>query len=136
MFQVVNNLSHQAGSHALRAGVDFLYNDDTDHVPARRSAELYVLVTGELPHRQLQLGIAQTFGDPVVNQPNPNLGLFAQDEWRAGSRLTLNLGLRYDLQYLETITTDRNNVSPRVGFVWAPTAAQDFLVRGERGRVL
>ena len=28
MFQVVNNLSHQAGAHAFRAGVDFLYNDD------------------------------------------------------------------------------------------------------------
>ncbi len=28
LFQVVNNLSHQAGAHAFRVGVDFLYNDD------------------------------------------------------------------------------------------------------------
>ena len=75
-------------------------------------------------------GFAQTFGDPVINQSNPNLGFYAQDEWRAGSRLTLNLGLRYDLQFLETINTDTNNVSPRVGFVWSPTDSQDFLVRG------
>src|SRR5699024_2715248 len=27
-YQIVNNLSHQRGAHALRAGVDFLYNDD------------------------------------------------------------------------------------------------------------
>ena len=40
------------------------------------------------------------------SQTNPNLGFFAQDEWSAGSRLTLNLGLRYDLQFLETINTD------------------------------
>ena len=28
LVQVVNNLSHQAGAHALRAGLDLLYNDD------------------------------------------------------------------------------------------------------------
>ena len=28
LYQVVNNLSHQSGSHALRLGVDFIYNDD------------------------------------------------------------------------------------------------------------
>ena len=78
-------------------------------------------------------GYAQTFGDPVVNQKNPNVGVYAQDEWRASSRLTLNLGVRYDLQFLDTINTDTNNVSPRAGFVWAPTASQDFLVRGGAG---
>ena len=29
MVQVVNSLSHRAGAHALRAGIDFLYNNDT-----------------------------------------------------------------------------------------------------------
>ena len=132
MFQVVNNLSHRAGSHALRAGVDFLYNDDTiTFLRTFRGSYTFSSLANFLTSNYN--GFAQTFGDPVVNQPNPNLGFFAQDEWRAGSRLTLNLGLRYDLQFLETITTDRNNVSPRVGFVWAPTASQDFLVRGGAG---
>ena len=132
MFQVVNNLSHRAGSHALRAGVDFLYNDDTiTFLRTFRGSYTFSSLANFLTGNYN--GFAQTFGDPVVNQPNPNLGFFAQDEWRAGSRLTLNLGLRYDLQFLETITTDRNNVSPRVGFVWAPTASQDFLVRGGAG---
>ena len=132
MFQVVNNLSHRAGSHALRAGVDFLYNDDTiTFLRTFRGSYTFSSLANFLTGNYN--GFAQTFGDPVVNQPNPNLGFFAQDEWRAGSRLTLNLGLRYDLQFLETITTDRNNVSPRLGFVWAPTASQDFLVRGGAG---
>ena len=33
MYQVVNTLSHQAGAHALRAGVDFVFNDDTITYP-------------------------------------------------------------------------------------------------------
>src|SRR5262249_15614165 len=50
-----------------------------------------------------------------------------------GSRLTLNLGLRYDLQFLETIKTDSNNLSPRAGFAWSPSNSHDLVVRGSAG---
>ena len=60
-------------------------------------------------------GFTQTFGDPVVSQTNPNVGVYVQDEWSAAAGLTLNLGLRYDLQFLDAVNTDTNNVSPRVG---------------------
>ena len=63
-------------------------------------------------------GFTQTFGHSVISQTNPNLGLYVQDEWKANQSLTFNAGLRYDLQFLETINTDTNNVSPRVGFAW------------------
>jgi hypothetical protein len=132
MFQVVSNLSHRAGAHALRAGVDFLYNDDTITF-LRTFRGSYSFSSLENFLAGAYNGFAQTFGDPVINQGNPNVGFYAQDEWRAGSRLTLNLGLRYDLQFLETITTDSDNVSPRFGFVWTPTASQGFLVRGGAG---
>ena len=48
-------------------------------------------------------------------------------------RLTLNLGLRYDLQFLETINTDTNNLSPRVGIAWSPFDAGSTVVRGSAG---
>ena len=132
LFQAVNNLSHRAGAHALRAGVDFLYNDDTiTFLRSFRGAYTFSSLANFLTGNYN--GYAQTFGNPVVTQKNPNVGIYAQDEWRAGSRLTLNAGLRYDLQFLESINPDTNNVSPRFGFAWAPTASQDFVVRGGVG---
>ena len=123
LYQAVSNLSHSAGAHALRAGVDFLLNDDTiTFLRTFRGSYTFSSLGNFLTGNYN--GFAQTFGDPVVNQKNPNVGVYAQDEWRASSRLTLNGGVRYDLQFLETINTDTNNVSPRAGFVWAPTASQ------------
>ena len=56
----------------------------------------------------------QAFGEPSQFQSNPNLGLFVQDEWRLRRDVTVNAGLRYDLQWLpEPVQLDANNVSPR-----------------------
>jgi hypothetical protein len=132
MYQLVDNLSHQAGAHALRVGVDFVFNDDTITYPrsSRGSysfSSLANFLTGNYS------GFTQTFGDPIVSQTNPNIGIYAQDEWKVGSRLTLNLGLRYDLQFLQTINTDTNNVSPRIGFAWSPSASRGLVIRGAGG---
>ena len=132
LYQAVGNVSHRAGAHALRAGIDFLFNDDTiTFLRTFRGSYTFSSLANFLTGNYN--AYAQTFGDPVVNQKNPNFGVYAQDEWRANSRLTLNVGVRYDLQFVETINPDTNNVSPRAGFVWAPTASQDFLVRGGAG---
>ena len=45
----------------------------------------------------------------------------------------MNAGLRYDLQFLETISTDRNNFSPRFGFAWSPFESRRTVVRGSYG---
>ena len=132
MYQVVDNLSHQAGAHSLRAGVDFLFNDDTITYPrAVRGSYAFSSLANFLAGNYS--GFTQTFGDPVVSQTNPNVGLYLQDEWRAGSSLTLNLGVRYDLQFLDTIRTDTNNVAPRVGFAWSPSRSRDSVIRGSAG---
>jgi outer membrane receptor for ferrienterochelin and colicin len=73
---------------------------------------------------------------------NPRIGLrrtewhsFAQNDWRVTQSLTLNIGLRYELntslrevadripsQFL--LNTDRNNLALRFGFAWHYRACQ------------
>jgi hypothetical protein len=37
------------------------------------------------------------------------------------------------MQFLDAISTDTNNVSPRVGFAWTPSPASDLVIRGSAG---
>jgi len=41
--------------------------------------------------------------------------------------------MRYDRQFLETISTDSNNISPRAGFAWSPFQSRHTVVRGSFG---
>jgi len=76
----------------------------------------------------------QGFGNPSYIQTRPFTGLFFQDSWRIRPSLTLNYGLRYELdsQYgpLHTPTT---NFGPRVSFAWDPFNDHKTVVRGGYG---
>ncbi|HEX3702125.1 MAG TPA: TonB-dependent receptor [Vicinamibacterales bacterium] len=132
--ELVDNLSHQAGSHALRAGVDLLYNSDTITFPrSNRGAYTFSSLANFLSGTYNNAGFTQTFGATVVSQTNPNVGIYAQDEWAVAPSLTVNAGLRYDLQFLQSVNTDRNNVSPRLGVAWTPSASRRTVIRGSGG---
>jgi hypothetical protein len=74
MFEVVDNLSHQAGAHALRTGADFLYNDDAITFPrANRGAYAFSSLANFLSGAYNNAGFTQTFGASVVSQANPNI---------------------------------------------------------------
>lgn len=134
MFQIVNNLSHQAGAHALRVGADFLINDDLITYPRSvRGSYTFSSLANFLSGAYNNAGFTQTFGASEIAQTNPNVGMYAQDEWKMTGALTLNAGIRYDLQMLDTIATDRNNVSPRAGFAWTPSESRRTIVRGSAG---
>ncbi len=132
LFEIADNLSHQKGPHALRVGVDFLYNDLTITFPQSiRGSYSFSSMASFLSGTYSTF--TQTFGNPVVPQTNPNIGFYGQDEWQVNHRLTLNAGVRYDLQFLKSIATDTNNVSPRLGFAWSPFAQKHTVVRGGFG---
>jgi Carboxypeptidase regulatory-like domain len=83
---------------------------------------------------------------------------FGQDQWQLTPKLNINLGLRYEyigplhspnkdlavfvagkgLQIQgnginSIFSPDKNNVAPRIGFAYLPTARNDFVVRGGVG---
>ncbi|HWG17499.1 MAG TPA: TonB-dependent receptor [Acidobacteriaceae bacterium] len=83
---------------------------------------------------------SQSFGEESVSWKTREWAAFVQDDWRAASRLTLHLGVRYELQQLpipqhpnaaldaifgsagatSAFPEDRNNFGPRIGLEWLP----------------
>jgi carboxypeptidase family protein len=134
LYQLVNSVAHQTGAHAIRAGVDVLVNDVRITFPrAVRGSYTFASLPAFLAGLYNNAGFTQTFGASEVAQVNPNVGIYAQDEWKATGTLTLNLGARYDLQFLDTIETDTDNFAPRVGIAWSPLASRHTIVRAGTG---
>ena len=64
LYEVADNLSHQQGAHALRAGVDFLYNDCTITYPRSvRGAYTFSSLANFLSGTYNNSGFTQTFGN-------------------------------------------------------------------------
>ena len=75
MYQIVNNLSHQRGAHALRAGVDLLHNDNRVLFPrAVGGTYAFSSLPNFLAGVYNNSGFTQTFGATGVDQTNPNPG--------------------------------------------------------------
>jgi outer membrane receptor protein involved in Fe transport len=97
-------------------------------------------------------------GTGVANPDVWNPSFYAQDTWQAKRNLTINIGIRYDLDLTpETVndyvdpynqriiarlggtapltksTADANNFSPRIGVVWAPTKDEKTTIRSSLG---
>ena len=134
LYEAVDNLVLERGAHTLKAGVDGLFNRDTITFPqSLRGAYTFASLAAFNAGTYNTQGYTQSFGTPAVTQNNPNVGVYVQDEWKASRRLTINAGLRYDLQFLRTIATDTKVVSPRVGLAWSPYGDSRTVVRASYG---
>ncbi len=106
LFTFGDTLSWTLGRHSLKFGGDFVRNQAVDGFAVNRGNVRGLMTytgTGATPlARFLQGDPADSAG--IVNLPRPAMnvsnwesGYFAQDDFRVNSRLTLNLGIRYDL---------------------------------------
>jgi hypothetical protein len=78
-----------------------------------------------------------TSGDPTATLDNNLWAFHINDEWRPISRLTLNLGLRYDIEsgpLVKLFPSSNTNIAPRLSFAWAVTKDRRMVVRGGYGR--
>ena len=156
----------RAGRHDVKAGGEYLHLLDNTR-NCNRCGGVLTANTGPVP-----ANIEQILGDPFnadtwalnelsrisanyqvgVSDESTFLtplymwkyGAWFQDDWRMGSRLTLNLGLRYDLiwnafaQYVDfppfempNRPQDANNLQPRLGFAYQ--LSDRTVIRGGSG---
>jgi outer membrane receptor protein involved in Fe transport len=120
LFQISDAFSTTRGDHSLKFGGEFTHNRVDIFFPgAFEGVYTFTNLNNFLNSNYSQF--QQAFGATSQLQKNPNVALFAQDEWKPRKDLTLNLGLRYDVQFLpDPIKTDTNNFGPRFGLAYAP----------------
>ena len=98
---------HWGGSHVVKFGV----NDDIDKYNFNKQLDANPVYTFDASNNyqnpiQASLGI----GNGVLNQNNNQFGAYVQDDWSPTSRLTLNVGVRWDV---ETGMFNRKYVTPQ-----------------------
>jgi hypothetical protein len=138
VYQIMGGYSKLLGRHSLKAGIAYsrrlyFYNGSTPiHGTAAFDSRLTELATqANSGHgtASFLLGypsqIDRGQGDPSTNGRQNATHLFLQDEWRLSARVTVNAGLRYELNNPPYDTTDR------VGTLWLKRDAQSGRYSGE-----
>ena len=155
-YQSVGTVSYTTGRHTLKFGGDINAERIDNFFPGFFAGGYtfpsYDAFLAKQPS-QYQQGFSGSSTTAPVSHPNSNeYAFFAQDNWRASDRLTLNFGVRYDYFSFaqgvslnkdpglaaaglrtDLIPTDKSNIAPRLGFAFKPFQGDTTVVRGSYG---
>ncbi|MFN0141136.1 MAG: TonB-dependent receptor domain-containing protein [Pyrinomonadaceae bacterium] len=149
-YEISNNLSMVRGSHRMKFGGSFLlkngFFDDQTFFPGRFgfsvlpgsfvSPQLATTTINQLQGLDLGLPTSyqQGFGDAIVGGKLPYYSMYGQDTWSVTPNLTLNYGLRYEIDVRKSpLRTYYGNIAPRVGVSWDPTGDKKTVIRAGYG---
>jgi hypothetical protein len=170
-YQLTENLTWVKNAHTVKFGMDLKRIESTLTNPEQNPRGFFNFNTnftslagsGGAAFASFLLGAPDNYGRGIVNtRPAVRMffaGLYAQDDWRVNRKLTLNLGLRYDLftppreRFNRQSNTDmatgkivlasdgntgpnidmyKKNFGPRIGFAYSPDQGKTA-VRGSFG---
>jgi hypothetical protein len=140
-YDISDTMSLWMGNHTIKAGASLTY-DVTDQLFQPLQNGQYTFA-GSPTAAPAPFRYQQSFAlTPEARLMFPKayvVATFLQDDWRVRDNLTLNLGMRYDVEIIKDIPdwpagTDANNFDPRVGFAWDIKGDQKWALRGGFGR--
>jgi outer membrane receptor protein involved in Fe transport len=143
VWQISDSVSWLKGKHAIKFGGEVLMNQSTNNVtantkgPLRFAGGIDAFFTGDMSRAQISAG------NFLRHLSNQSYGFFVQDDWRITPKLTLNLGIRYELttvfkeadnlvgnfdptqglvqvgnQISSPFNGDHKDFAPRIGVAW------------------
>ncbi len=172
-YQLQDALSYTRGNHTIKFGFDVNQIRVKDNVPfvfygtisyttsaASGTTPAYSGLANYIDNysgytTSTGQSLSQNFGSPVARPKLTNQNYYAQDHWKASSRLALDIGLRWEyagapFNYLANPATDitnpfasfanrvaenpkYTNFAPRFGFAYQPSNDSKTVIRGAIG---
>jgi hypothetical protein len=128
-FRFADTLFFDKKQHSLKLGIDIEYERINNASENNLNGTFTFLNLADF-NNQRPTQYSQTLGKTEFSLSQLRSAFFVQDDFKLNKTLQVSMGLRYEWQ---NDVADKNNFSPRFGYVWSPDKNGKFIVRGGIG---